>query len=67
MKDGKISVEALVGKGVALHNFGRYVEAIAYYDNALEIEPDNLNARKNKALSLFRIEIYENHQIFELA
>jgi len=64
LKDGKISVEALVGKGVALHNFGRYEEAIAYYDNALEIEPDNLNARKNKALSLFLMESYENHQNF---
>jgi len=67
LKDGKISVEALIGKGIALNNFGRYEEAIVYFDNALEIEPDNLNARKNKALSLFRIEIYENHQIFELA
>jgi len=64
LKDGKISVEALVGKGTALHNFGRYEEAIAYYDNALEIEPDNLNARKNKALSLFLMESYENHQNF---
>ena len=67
LKDGKISVEALIGKGIALNNFGRYEEAIVYFDNALEIEPDNLNARKNKALSLFLMESYENHQIFELA
>ena len=36
------------GKGVALHNFGRYEEAIVYFDNALEIESDNLNAQKKQ-------------------
>ena len=50
----------MCGKGVTLHNFGRYEEAIVYFDNALEIESDNLNARKNRALSLFLMESYEN-------
>ena len=41
--------EAWYNRGVALGNLGRYEEAIASYDRAVEIKPDYASAWYNKA------------------
>jgi len=38
-------------RGIPLHNLGRFEEAIASYDKALEIKPDFHEAFYNKACS----------------
>jgi len=45
------SVPAFVNKGVALHRLGRYGEAISHYEKALQLEPNNEIALKNKLLA----------------
>ena len=49
---GLDSVEIL-DKAIELFSLGEYEEAIIYFDKALEIEPDNVDALKDKALILY--------------
>lgn len=44
--------EVLANRGIALQDLGRAQEAIASYDAALALEPDNLPARFHRALAL---------------
>jgi hypothetical protein len=41
----KIDAVALVKQGIALHDAGKYPEAIAKYQEALKIDPDNINTQ----------------------
>jgi tetratricopeptide (TPR) repeat protein len=44
---------ALVGKGAALRDMGKYQEAIVIYDRALTIDPNDVYAIGGKADSLY--------------
>jgi tetratricopeptide (TPR) repeat protein len=45
--------------GVSLDNLGRYEEAIASYDRAIEIDPNHSNAHNNRGVSLDKLGRYE--------
>jgi Flp pilus assembly protein TadD len=42
----------LLNRGVALDNLGQYEEAIASFDKAIEIKPDNDSAWLNRGVAL---------------
>jgi tetratricopeptide (TPR) repeat protein len=44
--------DALISKGLALYNLGRTEEAIQYYDRALAIDPEDVDAQSNKDSAL---------------
>jgi CHAT domain-containing protein/Flp pilus assembly protein TadD len=48
-----------LNKGVALNNLGRYEEAIASYDNALKIKPDDHYVWNGRGLALNNLGRYE--------
>ncbi|MGQ0791402.1 MAG: tetratricopeptide repeat protein [Nitrosopumilaceae archaeon] len=65
---GENEIKALIGKGSVLNSLGQYVDAMEYFDNALEIEPDNINALKKKAFALAQIgQVEEARNYFEIA
>ena len=65
---GENEIKALNGKGSVLNSLGQYADAIGYFDNVLEIEPDNINALKKKAFALAQIgQIDEARGYFEVA
>jgi tetratricopeptide (TPR) repeat protein len=49
-----------VEQGKALYIEGRYEEAIAFQDKAIQIEPDNARAWFSKGASLTKLQHYEN-------
>lgn len=51
-QDKKTEAEALIRQGTALHDAKKYDEAIAKYDEALKIDPDNAGAMFEKGFSL---------------
>jgi tetratricopeptide (TPR) repeat protein len=51
--------EAWNNRGLALWNLGRYEEAIASYDKAVEIKPDKHEAWYNRGLALGNLGRYE--------
>ena len=53
------NADALINKGVALGNLGKYEEAIAEYDKALELKPDHADALINKGVALGRLGQYQ--------
>lgn len=55
----KEEAEALVAKGIIYHDKGDYEKAIAKYDQALELDADNLVALAEKSMSLMYMEKYE--------
>ncbi len=58
---------ALVGKGSVLNSLGQYVDAIVYFDNVLEIDPDNISALKKKAFALAQLgQIEKAREFFEI-
>jgi tetratricopeptide (TPR) repeat protein len=46
------NVSALINKGLALAHLGNYIQAIQYYDKALDIDPNNVDALYNKGNAL---------------
>jgi hypothetical protein len=65
---GKNEIKALVGKGSVLNSLGQYGDAMEYFDNVLEMEPDNTNALKKKAFALAQLgQIEEARDYFEIA
>ena len=47
-----LGAQILIEKGIELHDKGLYTEAIAQYDSALVIDPQNVAAMAEKAMSL---------------
>ncbi|MGB5595240.1 MAG: tetratricopeptide repeat protein, partial [Crocosphaera sp.] len=52
--------EAWYNRGIALDDLGRYEEAIASYDKALEIKPDKDEAWNNRGVALYNLGRYED-------
>ena len=52
--DNPNDVEILVNKGSTLGKLGYFSEAIVYYDQAINIDPDFLPAKNNKANALVK-------------
>jgi tetratricopeptide (TPR) repeat protein len=50
---GLNQVTILNNKGMSLYNSGRFNESIAYFDNALAIDPNNIATLDNKGLALY--------------
>jgi tetratricopeptide (TPR) repeat protein len=48
----KTEANALIKQGAALHDAGKFADAIAKYDEALKVDPDNTGATYEKAFSL---------------
>ena len=46
-------------KGLALNNLGKYEEAIEWYDKALKIDPNDVNALNNKGKALYNLGKYQ--------
>ncbi len=64
----EIEIKALIGKGSALNVLGQYGDAMEYFDNALDMDPDNINALKKKAFTLAQLgELEEAGDYFEIA
>jgi tetratricopeptide (TPR) repeat protein len=65
---GENEIKALIGKGSVLNSLGQYVDAMGYFDNVLEIEPDNISALKKKAFALAQLgQVEEARDYFESA
>jgi tetratricopeptide (TPR) repeat protein len=61
-------IKALVGKGSVLNSLGQYGDAMEYFDNVLEMEPDNISALKKKAFALAQLgQVEEARDYFEIA
>jgi tetratricopeptide (TPR) repeat protein len=63
----KIEINALIGKGSILNSLGQYEDSLQYFDMALEIEPNNMDALKKKAFTLAQIgKLEEARDYFEI-
>lgn len=51
--------EALYYQGNELYKLGAFEEAIAYFDKALEIDPNNVPAWNSKGLALNNLKMYD--------
>ena len=49
------NIYSLNEKGTVLDNLGNYTGAISYYDQALAINPEYINALTNKGIALYRL------------
>jgi tetratricopeptide (TPR) repeat protein len=56
---GSDGADELINQGVKLHDQHDYEGAIAKYDEALELDPDNLTAMTEKAMTLYYVQKYE--------
>jgi predicted Zn-dependent protease with MMP-like domain/Flp pilus assembly protein TadD len=54
-KDEALFVEASLLRGVALNQLGDCAEALARFEQVLEVDPDNGEARLEKAIALFEL------------
>lgn len=52
-------VKTLLKEGVALHDEGKYTEAIAKYDQALQLDKNSVSASLEKAMTLFYQQKYQ--------
>ena len=52
-------VDVLSDRGAALDNSGQYEQAIEYYDRALAIDPNHVNALYNKGVALGNLGRYQ--------
>lgn len=52
--------EKLIKKGVALHDGGRYRDAISYYQQALKLNPSSMSATYEMSLSYLQLKDYDN-------
>ena len=49
----------MYNKGLALGNLGKYQEAIEWYDKALKIDPNYVDALNNKGIALNNLGKYQ--------
>ena len=54
-------INSLINEGIALYEQGQYEDAITYYDKALEIDPNDIDALNNKELALSNLGDIEKH------
>ncbi len=52
---GGANIDALILKGLALTALQKYEEALIYFDNALDLEPENSVALKKKVFLLAQL------------
>ena len=52
-------IDILLNKGIQHQKLGEYEQAISYFDQILETNPNNVSALKDKAYSLLMLEKYE--------
>lgn len=52
--------DKLIRKGVALHDKGRYQDAISYYKQALKLNPSSMSATYEMSLSYLQLKEYDN-------
>jgi len=65
---GGIEIDALILKGSALNALRKYDQALIYFDDALNVEPENFDALKKKSFSLAQLgKIEEAKYYFTLA
>jgi len=65
---GRIEIDALILKGSALNALRKYDQALIYFDDALNVEPENFDALKKKSFSLAQLgKIEEAKYYFKLA
>ena len=55
LKNGTPDAQALYEKGKTLHQMGRYEQALVYYNEAEELEPENKSILRSKANALAQI------------
>ncbi|NDV79130.1 tetratricopeptide repeat protein [Dysgonomonas sp. 511] len=58
--NAQTSSEKLIREGVALHDKGRYKDAIDLYKQALEVNPSSMSAVYEMSLSYLHLKDYEN-------
>ncbi|MBV8281988.1 MAG: tetratricopeptide repeat protein, partial [Candidatus Eremiobacteraeota bacterium] len=52
-------VDTLVGEGIDLYHHGEYADSIDKFDAALELEPQDVSARYDRALDLYALGKYD--------
>lgn len=52
--------DKLIRRGVAMHDKGRYQDAISYYQQALKLNPSSMSATYEMALSYLMLRDYDN-------
>lgn len=57
---GQTSSEKLIRQGVALHDKGRYKDAIGLYEEALKINPSSMSAVYEMSLSYLKLKDFNN-------
>ena len=60
-------ISNLINKGEDLYNLGNYDEAIKYYDKALSIDPNNIQALYSKGLAIYNWDKYEAIKYYDKA
>lgn len=65
---GETKIELLILKGSALNGLSQYEEALIYFDDVLDVEPENSEALKKKAFTLAQLgQIDDAAHYFKLA
>lgn len=65
---GKTDIDLLILKGSALNGLNQYEEALIYFDDALNIEPENSEALRKKAFTLAQLgQIDDANHYFNLS
>jgi len=65
---GETKIEILILKGSALNGLSQYEEALIYFDDVLDVEPENSEALKKKAFTLAQLgQIDDATHYFKLA
>jgi len=65
---GETKIELLILKGSALNGLSQYEEALIYFDDVLDVEPENSEALKKKAFTLAQLgQIDDAMHYFKLA